>query len=256
MRKINRLSRTLYFWISQFVDPIKMLCAIKGLIWYLHDWHRYSRLPGAAPIRLIDTWPQLHDRTGTTGVDVHYFYANGWAMRRIVANHPIQHVDIGSQTMFVNLLSAVIPVVFVDYRPLDIQIDGLTNRGGDILKLPFADGAIHSLSCLHVAEHIGLGRYGDPLNPSGTRQACAELQRVLASGGNLYFAIPVGKPRVCFNAHRIHAPETVVDYFTGLELVEFSGVHDNGQFIERAGLDEFGKSEYALGMFWFRKGIG
>ena len=76
---------------------------------------------------------------------------------------------------------------------------------------------------------------------------------MLAPGGNLYFAVPVGRPRVCFNAHRIHAPETIVEYFAGLELVEFSGVHDDGRYVERMGLDEFTGSRYACGMFAFRR---
>jgi len=174
-------------------------------------------------------------------------------MRRIFAQHPARHVDIGSQTMFVNLLSAVLPVTFVDYRPIETGMDGLTNRSGDILNLPFTDGSIESLSCLHVAEHIGLGRYGDPLNPNGTRQACAELQRVLAPGGKLYFVLPVGRPRVCFNAHRIHTPRRILEYLGGLELVEFSGVRDEGTFVEQASLDELAHSRYACGMFLFRK---
>jgi SAM-dependent methyltransferase len=155
--------------------------------------------------------------------------------------------------MFVNLLSAILPVTFVDYRPLSARMEGLTNCSGDIRSLPFPDESIKSLSCLHVAEHIGLGRYGDPLNPQGTRQACAELQRVLAPGGNLYFALPVGKARVCFNAHRIHTPETIMEYFIGLELVEFSGVQDDGRYVADVGLDEFNESLYSCGMFWFRK---
>ena len=43
-------------------------------------------------------------------------------MRRIVTQRPAQHVDIGSQTMFVNLLSAILPVTFVDYRPLEARM--------------------------------------------------------------------------------------------------------------------------------------
>jgi hypothetical protein len=245
--------RTAYNWVVQFLDPIRVVRAPRNLVWYVQDWHRYARLPGAEPIRLIDSYPQLHDRTSATGIDTHYFYANGWAMRRIMAQQPKHHVDIGSQTMLINLLSAVLPVTFVDYRPLQAGMEGLSNCSGDILNLPFADGSIASLSCLHVAEHIGLGRYGDPLNPHGTRQACAELQRVLAPGGNLYFVVPVGRPRVCFNAHRIHALETIVEYFAGLELMWFSGVHDDGRYVERVGPNEFEESGYACGMFWFRK---
>jgi hypothetical protein len=108
-------------------------------------------------------------------------------------------------------------------------------------------------SGLHVAEHVGLGRYGDPLDPDGTRKAAFELKRVVAPGGSLFFALPVGKPRLCFNAHRIHAAETICDYFSGLDLVEFSGVHDDGRFVEQVELSEFRQSKYACGMFWFKK---
>jgi len=254
--KKSRFLRTSYMWMKQFADPIRMARAVFGVPRYLRDWRRYARLPGAEPTRMIDTWPQFHDRTDATRVDAHYFYVHGWAMRRIVSQSPAQHVDIGSLAMFVNLLSAVIPVVFVDYRPLTTSLNGLTNQGGDILNLAFPTESVTSLSCLHVAEHVGLGRYGDPLNPHGTREACRELQRVLAPGGNLYFALPIGRARTCFNAHRIHAPETVMEYFAGLDLMEFSAVQDDGRYVERATLAEFSRSEYACGMFWFRKPRG
>ena len=240
-------------WFSPIFDPVAALHGLLAYPRYFADWRRYMGKPGAEPLRAANAYPQLHDRTGITRVDAHYFYTNGWAMRRILANRPAQHVDIGSQALFVNLLSAVLPVTFVDYRPLEVLMDGLTNRSGDILNLPFNDGSVESLSCLHVAEHIGLGRYGDPLNPRGTYQAAQELKRILTKGGNLYFALPVGKPVVCFNAHRIHAPETIIEYFSELELVELSGVHDDGRFVRRVGLDELKESEYACGMFWFRK---
>lgn len=250
--KMKRAAKKLYQLLTLVFDPLQMVRGMLNYPRYIGDWRRYTRLAGAELLHVADAFPQLHERTATAGVDLHYFYTNGWAMRRIVSRQPAQHVDIGSQIVFVNLLSAVIPVTFIDYRPLEAPIEGLTNRSGDILDLPFADGSVESLSCLHVAEHIGLGRYGDPLNPHGTRKACAELRRVLAPGGNLYFAVPIGRPRVCFNAHRIHATETIVEYFRGLELVEFSGVHDNGRYVERVGLDEFKDDEYACGLFWFR----
>ncbi len=33
---------------------------------------------------------------------------------------------------------------------------------------------------MHVVEHVGLGRYGDPLDPDGDLKAIAELKRVTA----------------------------------------------------------------------------
>lgn len=251
--KKYRTVKYIYRWVEPVIDPIKALRGIVASPGYFADWLRYRHMSGAEPLRLADAHPQLHDRTINSLIDPHYFYVNGWAMRRIWSQLPIQHVDIGSSIIFVNLLSAVLPVTFVDYRTLKAKMKGLNRISGDIRHLSFGNDSINSLSCLHVAEHIGLGRYGDSLNPDGTRQACVELKRVLSRDGNLYFALPVGRPRVCFNAHRIHSPKTIMDYFTGLELIEFSGVNDNGYFAEHVDLDEFSESEYACGMFWFRK---
>jgi SAM-dependent methyltransferase len=141
----------------------------------------------------------------------------------------------------------------VDIRPLAARLPNLTNLYGDILHLPFANNRIASLSCLHVVEHIGLGRYGDPLNPQGTRQACQELVRVLAPGGNLYISTPIGQPRTCFNAHRIHAPAQFLGYFDGLRLIEFTAVNDQRRWITNGSPDEFEQAEYACGMFRLQK---
>ena len=249
----NRLLRCVYTWVVQLVDPVRVFNGLRGFAWFFPDWCAYSRLPGAEPIRLLETWPQVHDRTDTTVIDAHYFYANGWAARRIVSSHPVHHVDVGSQTMFANLLGATIPVTFLDFRPLSAKLPGLQGVAGTILQMPFTDTSISSLSCLHVAEHIGLGRYGDPLDPHGTIKAAREISRVLAEGGNLYFSVPVGRERLRFNGCRIHAAETVCGYFSDLDLIEFSGVHDDGRFVEQEELEEFNHSDYACGMFWFKK---
>ena len=240
-------------WLAQIADPVWAVRGTIGYFRYFKDWYRYSRMQGASPIRLRDTYPVVHDRTSATHIDAHYFYVNGWAMRRIVAAPPRYHVDIGSQVIFPNLLGAVVPVIFVDYRPLEARVTGVQCVGGNLLALPFADRALPSTSCLHVIEHIGLGRYGDPLDPEGTRKAARELVRVLAPGGNLFLAVPVGQPRLCFNAHRIHEARAIREMMPELELVEFSGVHDDGRYVERVDLSVFQDSEYACGFFWFRR---
>jgi hypothetical protein len=106
---------------------------------------------------------------------------------------------------------------------------------------------------LHVIEHIGLGRYGDPLVPEGTQKAGRELARVLARGGNLFLAAPTGKPSLCFNTHRIHAGAAIREMMSELELVEFSEVHDDARYVEQAELSALQSSEYACGLFWFRR---
>ena len=241
-------------WLAPIADPRLVVAGARGYPGYAADWRRYARLPQAEPIRFRDAHPQLHDRTTTTAIDPHYFYSNGWAIRRILAQPTRRHVDVGSQTVFANLLGATVPVVFVDYRPVVARLSGLHSVGASLLNLPFRDRSVPSLSCLHVIEHVGLGRYGDALDPMGTRKAMAELSRVLAVGGNLFVAIPVGQSRLCFNAHRIHEVAAIRAMAPDLDLVEFSGVTDDGDYVEQVPVHAFDRSQYACGLFWFRRG--
>ena len=191
--------------------PGDTAAALRAYRAFLSSWRAYSRLPNAERLRFQDSYPCLFDRTLTTPYDPHYFHQSVWAAEHIVARQPAEHVDVGSEITFVGMLSVSVPVVFVDIRPFPVELPRLRPAAGDLLRrLPFDDGSITSLSCLHVAEHVGLGRYGDELTADGTRRACAELERILASGGRLFFSLPVGRPRVCFNAHRIHAPRQIL----------------------------------------------
>jgi len=175
------------------------------------------------------------------------------AFKKIKESKAENHIDIGSNVNFVGFLSAITKVTFVDIRPLEANLKNLESIKGDILSLPFKDNSVNSLSCLHVAEHVGLGRYGDSLNPLGTEKACKELSRILSKGGNLYFSLPVGTPRLCFNAHRVHSPEQIIQYFNGLKLVEFSGVDDKGTFRQNIDINTLKDENYACGLFWFKK---
>lgn len=248
-----RVLRCFYRWCSQFADPLRIASGLWGIPWYLADWRAYSKLPGAEHLKLIESYPQFHDRSDTTPFDRHYFFLSGWAMRRIMANRPSRHADVASLALFVNMVSAILPVAFVEFRPLPARLAGLDSLAANMLALPFLDNSIPSLSCLHAAEHVGLGRYGDPLDPAGTQKAAKELARVLAPGGHLYFAVPVGKQRVCFNAHRVHNPQAIIDYFAGLELREFSAVCDQGDYWEHVSPSDFSNNDNACGLFWFSK---
>lgn len=230
--------------------------ALRALLFYgqfRRDLRAYRSLPGAEHVGSVDLWPCLFDRTHTTPFDAHYFYQDCWAARRILETHPACHVDVGSRVDFAGILSAAMPIIFLDIRPLVVSLSNFQSIAGSILQLPFADGGLPSLSCLNVIEHIGLGRYGDPFDPEGTRKAARELARVLAPGGNLFVGLPVGRERVCFNAHRVHTPQTVVRYFDGLKLSEFSCVVGEGDFREDVDplTTDLGKG--ACGLFWFTR---
>lgn len=249
-----RRARGLYRrWTDPLMPISRMPQAISGYTKYLADWVRYNALPGSETTRLADTHPCLHDRTATTSFDAHYFYQDVWAFKAIQRAHPERHVDVGSSAIYVGMLTAICRVVFIDIRPLVVDLENFECRPGSILELPFENGSVDSLSCLHVAEHVGLGRYGDRLDPKGTVSAARELARVLSPGGNLYFAVPLGRPRVCFNAHRIHSPDQVLEYFRDLHLADFAAVDDRGRFRPRIEPRELETADYACGLFHFTR---
>lgn len=202
---------------------------------------------------LGDAFPQLFDATSAHSLDRHYFYQAAWAMDHIARRRPPHHHDVGSQDVFVAMLTAITEVTFIDLRPLGVALRSLEERPGTVLDLPMADRSVESLSCLHVAEHVGLGRYGDPLDPSGTAKAAHELTRVLAPGGELYFSLPIGRERVEFNAHRVSTVAGVRSMFAGLDLLDLAVVADDGRFIEGASWDGWDTQYYACGLFRFTR---
>ncbi len=248
-----QIDKSVIRWIKPFL-PIGNLVKVLFLyIRYLSEWYRYSSLKNSEKISIFDTLPCLFDRTAVTRIDPHYFYQDIWAFKAIKDSSTIHHVDIGSRAIFVGMLTAITNVAFIDIRPMPVYLDNLICKRGNILHLPFDNDSISSLSCLHVAEHIGLGRYGDQLDPDGTKKAARELARVLAPNGNLYFSVPVGKQRVCFNAHRIHSPNVILSYFNDLILIQFYGIDDHGRFLENIDPNELSNSNYACGLFHFTK---
>ena len=193
------------------------LRAIRAYPGFVRDLIAYRRLGPDQSVRFRDLYPCLGDQTMRTPFDAHYLYQSVWATDWVARTRPAEHVDVASDVRFVTLLASHVRVIAVDIRPLDVSIANFRSTAGSITELPFEDRSVHSLSCLHVAEHIGLGRYGDRLDPSGTRRACTELTRVLASDGQLLFSVPVGRPRTMYNAHRIHRASDVPGWFVGLQ---------------------------------------
>lgn len=208
------------------------------------------------PLNWEDRYPRMGDDTADTGFDRHYVYHPAWAARIVKQLAPAEHVDISSTLHFCSMLSAFVPVRFYDYRPADLHLTGLSSERGDLMNLPFADGSLPSLSCMHTVEHIGLGRYGDPLDPDGDLKAIAELQRVTAPGGSLLFVTPVGAPRIQYNAHRIYAHEQVLAAFKDMQLREFALVPDDardGGLVVDPPPDLLLRQRYGCGCYWFVK---
>lgn len=202
-------------------------------------------------------YPCYGDDTSNTGFDRHYVYHPAWAARVVRKIAPAKHIDISSTLHFCSILSAFLPVDFYDYRPAELVLDQLSSSFADLTKLPFETNTVESLSCMHTVEHIGLGRYGDPLDYNGDLKAIQELKRVVAPKGSLLFVVPLGAESViCFNAHRIYSKAQVLELFGEMELVEFALIperEEDGGLVYHPSNELLAKQFYGCGCFWFRK---
>ena len=137
----------------------------------------------------------------------------------------------------------------VDIRELPLTLPGLNFIKGSILDLPFEDNTLGSISSLCVVEHIGLGRYGDPIDAFGSEKSIAELKRVVKIGGIILFSVPVDTVNtVYFNAHRAFTRDYILSLFDGFELIEDKYQYGY-ELLENYNAD----LGFGTGLFLFRK---
>lgn len=244
LTKINKLKSI----INQLVKlPYQYLYLKK----YNNKYQRFS-------LKLANRWVCLGDNVKQDTFDRHYVFHCAWAARVLKKIKPNFHIDISSSINFITIASAFIPIKFYDYRPLKINLQGLETDFADLENLNFDDESVESISCMHVIEHIGLGRYGDRLDYNGDLKAIKELKRVVKNNGNLILVVPIsGEDKIQFNAHRVYRYATIIDYFSNFELIEFSLIRDDrfieNPFIQNATENDANAQVYGCGCFHLRK---
>jgi SAM-dependent methyltransferase len=238
------------------INPIKGISAFRALPRYFRERRAFRKLSQPGMPKMGPAFPILHEYHETSGTaSGHYFHMDLWAARKIFQAAPTRHLDIGSRIDgFIAHLLSFREVEVIDIRPLESELDGLSFVHADATKLDgIADNSVESLSCLHAAEHFGLGRYGDPIDPGAYRDLLTAMARVVRPGGKLYFAAPVGRERVEFNAHRVFDPTRIVRELAPLKLVDFSAVGDKGEFIKRSSPEALTSAYMACGLYEFEK---
>lgn len=249
------------YWIvsSQFgIDFRRIFRSVRGLPRYVADLLRFRNVYKGR----LDILPCLQDwyeEGGSTKDE--YFWQDLYVAQKIHRANPVKHVDIGSRIDgFVAHVASFREIEVFDIRPITSKIPGVTFRQADFmnsseLMVEYCD----SLSSLHALEHFGLGRYGDPINPSGYIAGFCNMVKILRSGGLFYLSVPVGIERVEFNANWVFNPRSIIRLATenGLQLKEFAWMCLGETLIESSSMekdmDEVGCLSYALGVFTFLK---
>jgi len=186
---------------------------------YHRDYVAYMKLPGAEKGGI--PYPRLGEKTSTTRVDGYYFRQDTWAFKRVLEIRPKSMVDIGSAALLVGIFSMLCPTTSFDVRPINVSLPNLDCRKASIINLPLADNSVDLLSNLCVLEHIGLGRYGDKLDPLGSVKALKEISRVLRPGGHFLLGTNISHTFMLrFNAHRIFTKHQILAELPKFSIVE------------------------------------
>jgi SAM-dependent methyltransferase len=243
-----------YKTLRQLAAPIRKKQKFKtDLNLFIKDLNATQR---SLPLNRAECKAYLDDATPDTGFDPHYVYHCAIAARLLAKLHPSHHLDISSSLYFSTIISAFIPTTFGDYRPATLHLPNLATKRLDLCHLDIPSNSIESASCMHVLEHIGLGRYGDPIDANGDLKAMSELCRIIKPGGHLIIVVPVGQPKIIFNAHRIYNYEQIMLQFPQFTIKDFALIPDNAShtgFITNATPAQVLQQQYGCGVFFLQK---
>lgn len=262
------LKRLVINLIKSFIQiPHNITIYFRGVFSIIRDTLLYSSSQSKHKFPIKNSAPVIFDKYKQAGsIDAHYFLQDIYVAQKVLENSPTHHYDVGSRVdgFISHLLTALkdATITLIDIRPLSVTIPHLDFIQADATLLEgITANSLSSLSSLHAVEHFGLGRYGDSVNPDACFMAMQSLQRVVASGGYLYFSVPIGHEDITvFNSHRIFTPKTVIDTFSEMELVEFSYINNyklttiqGSEVMSLISNKKLNIHEYDCGIFIFKK---
>ena len=244
-------------------QPSVLWTNIREMPAYLKDYGKFKKqFKQQQDFKKISFYPILTDKSEAggelTGV---YFHQDLLVARRIFQNNPQKHVDIGSRTDgFVAHVATFRTIEIFDIREIHSTVDNIIFKQADLMEPNFSlVDYCDSISCLHVIEHFGLGRYGDPIDANGHVKGIDNIHKALKQGGKFYFSTPIGNPRIEFNANRIFALRYLVELLAKKFKVDhFSYIDDSGNLHENEVLTADGIASncgcsYGCGIFELTK---
>ncbi len=222
--------KSLIHLIQYFVN-LKNIYFLKYLFEFIRSLYQFKKLGGC----VHGLSPMLANFSGDAGdASGHYFHQDLYVANLVYRNAPKTHYDIGSRIDgFVAHVAAFRVIHVIDVRPLNLSVHPNIKFEKIDLTTTISQACIaDSISCLHVIEHFGLGRYRDKIDPNGYLSGIKNIISLLKKGGKLYISFPIGKNNATiFNAHRIFHPLDIFGWpgvSNVLSLVSFSFVDDRG----------------------------
>ena len=221
-RRISRIA------FATGVNPNQLARFLRGLPFFFADRLKFRQMwknsNSRSSFAFKYSTPMSGDRFEHAGsVRGHYFIQDLHVAQRIFQRNPVRHIDVGSRIDgFVSHVASFRTLDVIDVRRLETPHPNIQFHQGDLTNLdPTWFESTDSLSCLHALEHIGLGRYGDSLDPDGWERGLESLAKMLKTDGILYLSVPTGvTQRVEFNSQRVFQISALINRLRADFIVE------------------------------------
>ncbi len=155
-------------------------------------------------------------------IEYHFVHSN------IESDVRLKILDVGcaGADLPIELANKGYGVYGIDAIPYHNQ-QNFTFVQGSLEHMPFDNDFFDIVTAVSTIEHVGLGRYGDPISPDGDKKAVEEIKRIVKPGGKAIVTIPCGKDTICYSRDgvplgRVYSSSSLVELLSGFKILEMS----------------------------------
>lgn len=247
--------RQLSIILNTFGINLRSIFFLKNIFKYCFHFFSFLSKNG----RINNIYPFLEFNTIFKEHENQFFHADLLISKKVFNNNPKNHLDIGSRIDgLVGQLSIFRKVDALNLQKINIfphkninliQKDILQIKNNEFKKY-------QSISSVGVLGHIGLGRYGDKIDPAGHLKAINIIcNYLIKKKGIIYLMVPVGKESVHFNSHRVFDTKKLIKIFHQNKCIlkEFHLINDEGKLKLNFNKEKTRKVGFCGGIFIFEK---
>lgn len=223
---------------------------------FLEELREFKNLGGN-----VDEWSiHLHEDEDFAGfASGHYFWQDLIVAKWVLGQRKKQVADVGSRIDgYVGHVASTSKIFVLDIRPIKKAIPNVEFIETDILSYKNTR-RFEIVTSLHTIEHVGLGRYGDAINPTGHVKAFAALANLTLPQGHLVVSFPIdAQTRVEFNGQRMIGFLEPINWarendLTFKKFICLLGNDEIVSFRTVSNLEKFMPERGALGIYFFKK---
>lgn len=195
------------------------------IFWFKPKNEKLLFLHGSLAWIILEKMPLLGDRLFELYVDER-FIEYPFVYSAIGLDAKVRILDVGccGSNLPIALACLGHEVYGIDTRDYLLKHPNFSFVQGDTLRCSFRDGSFDIVTAISTIEHIGLGRWNDPICTEGDKKAIKEIARILKVGGKAIIAVPFGRRDIVylkgFPSHIIYDSLSLEELFREFKTIK------------------------------------